>query len=334
MSFDDEPTLQTAGVYHVPVMLKECCDALITDLNGQYVDGTLGGGGHTAEILRRLNDNGRVHSYDADEQAIEECTRRFADELAKRDDAGNSASRLILHHENFFMVCSIKKREKPLGKEFFSGILLDLGVSSRQLDAGGIGLSYRVNSHLDMRFGSHMAVPTAASIIATSSQSDMEWILREYGEEPFAKAIARRIVEVRRAAPLQTTFDLRAVVEEVVPSHLKFKALSRVFQAFRIAVNDELNILQKTLEGIVPLLRSGGRIVVISYHSLEDRIVKTFFHEHSRTSIPDPNNPKSSTRPVLPTLKEITKKPLVPSDEELSLNYRARSAKTRVAEKV
>jgi 16S rRNA (cytosine1402-N4)-methyltransferase len=315
-------------------MLQECCDALVTDIGGEYVDGTLGGGGHTAEILRRLNDRGRIHSFDADANAIEECKRRFADELAKRDDEGNSASRLILHHENFFMVCSIKKREKPLGEEFFSGILLDLGVSSRQLDAGGIGLSYRVNSHLDMRFGSHLAVPTAASIIATSSQSDMEWILREYGEEPFAKAIARRIVEVRRAAPLQTTFDLRAVVEEVVPPHLRFKSLSRVFQAFRIAVNDELWVLEQTLRGIVPLLRPEGRIVVISYHSLEDRIVKTVFHELSRTHIPDPTNPKSSTRPVRPQLREITKKPLLPSTEEISVNYRARSAKVRVAEKM
>jgi len=322
------------NVYHVPVMLQECCDALVTTPDGVYADGTMGGGGHTAEILRRLSAKGRVHAFDADEQAHEECRRRFADELASQDAKGNSTSRLVMHLENFFMVCSIKKNGKPLDEEFLDGILLDLGVSSRQLDTGGIGLSYRVNSRLDMRFGSHLAIPTAASLIATSNQSDLEWMLRQYGEEPFAKSIARRIVDVRRATPLQTTFDLRAVVESCVPPHLRLQSLSRVFQAFRIAVNDELSVLEKTLRGCIPLLTSGGRIVVLSYHSLEDRVVKTVFNEYARTSVPDPTNPKSSTRPVQPILRELTKKPRVPSDEEIRLNYRARSAKLRVAEKI
>jgi 16S rRNA (cytosine1402-N4)-methyltransferase len=332
----DEPLLAAnhAGAYHVPVMLRECCDALLTNPDGVYADGTLGGGGHTAEILRRLGTGGELHSFDADEHAIAECTKRFADELEKKDAAGRSISRLELHHENFFMVCSIKKNGKPLGEKCLDGILLDLGVSSRQLDAGGIGLSYRVNSRLDMRFGSHGSTPMASSLIATSTQSDLERILREFGEEPFSKPLARRIVEVRRASPLQTTFDLRAVVEEIVPPHVRVKSLSRVFQAFRIAVNDELTVLDKTLRGVLPLLRSGGRIVVLSYHSLEDRIVKSIFHEHSRTSVPDPTNPRSSTRPVEPLLREITKKPLHPSDEEIGVNYRARSAKLRVAEKM
>jgi len=191
--------LESQTVYHVPVMLQECCDALVTTPDGVYVDGTMGGGGHTAEILRRLSAQGCVHAFDADEQAHEECRRRFADELASQDAEGNCTSRLVMHLENFFMVCSIKKNGKPLDEEFLDGILLDLGVSSRQLDAGGIGLSYRVNSRLDMRFGSHLAIPTAASLIATSNQSDLEWMLRQYGEEPFAKSIARRIVDVRRA---------------------------------------------------------------------------------------------------------------------------------------
>jgi 16S rRNA (cytosine1402-N4)-methyltransferase len=320
--------------YHVPVMLVECCDALVIDPSGVYVDGTLGGGGHTEEILRRLDAHGHLHSFDADEQAIAESKKRFAHELSQRRADGTSASRLTLHHENFFMACSIKNNGKPLDEEFLSGILLDLGVSSRQLDTDGIGLSYRVNSRLDMRFGSHLAIPTAASLIASSTLSDLEWILRTYGEEPFAKPIARRIVEIRRASPLQTTFDLRAVVEACVPPHLRVKSLSRVFQAFRIAVNDELNVLEQTLRGVVPLLRPGGRIVVLSYHSLEDRVVKTVFHELSRTSIPDPTNPKSSTKPVQPVLREITKRPLIPSDAEIESNYRARSAKLRIAERV
>lgn len=318
--------------YHIPVMLRECCDALITTPDGVYVDGTLGGGGHTAEILTRLGHQGRLYAFDADDNAIIEAQRRFADELAKQE------SRLVLRHENFFMACSIKKGEKPLGKEisesFLQGILLDLGVSSRQLDTGGIGLSYRVNSRLDMRFGSHPDLPTAESLIATSEQSDLERILREFGEEPFAKPIARRIVEIRRASPLQTTFDLRALVEEIVPPHLRKKSLSRVFQAFRIAVNNELEVLTRTLHAIIPLLIPGGRIVVLSYHSLEDRIVKTIFHHYSRTSVPDTSNPKSTTKKVEPTLHEITKKPLTPNIEEINFNYRARSAKLRIAEKV
>lgn len=330
---------RNAGAYHVPVMLKECCDALITDPSGTYIDGTLGGGGHTAEILRRLNDDGVLFSFDEDAAAIEEAKRRFDDELRK------SSPRLMLRHENFSFACSIKRDGKPRAQGNIMGILLDLGVSSRQLDTGGIGLSYRVNSHLDMRFGSRDGLP-ASELIATTEQGVLEQILRDYGEEPFARAIARRIVDVRRVAPVLTTFDLRAIVEECVPPHLRRESLSRVFQAFRIAVNNELGVLEETLRGIVPRLATGGRIVVISYHSLEDRIVKNVFHELSRRSMPinpdDFDSPeeareamiKSTTKEVQPQLKILTKKPLTPTDEEISINYRARSAKTRVAEKV
>jgi 16S rRNA (cytosine1402-N4)-methyltransferase len=320
-----------AGSYHVPVMLKECCDALVTKPDGVYIDGTLGGGGHTAEILSRLNDHGEVYSFDADIHAIEACRIRFADILQK------TPSPLNLIHDSYTRACSIKKDGKPLSS--VSGILLDLGVSSRQLDTDGIGLSYRVNSHLDMRFGSR-EVPTAARLIATAEQGELEKILREYGEEPFAKSIARRILEIRRLSPVSTTFELRAVVEECVPPHLRVQSLSRVFQAFRIAVNGELEVLEQTLRGIVPLVEQGGRIVVLSYHSLEDRIVKTVFHELSRRSVPiQPNeiseaSIKSNMKPIQPMLHVLTKKPLLPTDEEVFHNYRARSAKLRIAEKV
>ena len=330
---------RNAGAYHVPVMLKECCDALITDPNGTYIDGTLGGGGHTAEILRRLDTGGMVFSFDADAAAIEEAQRRFQDELRK------SSPQLMLRHENFTFACSIKRDGKPRAQDNITGILLDLGVSSRQLDTGGIGLSYRVNSHLDMRFGSRDGLP-ASELIATTGQGELEQILRDFGEEPFARAIARRIVDVRRVAPVVTTFDLRAIVEECVPPHLRQQSLSRVFQAFRIAVNNELGVLEETLRGIVPRLAKGGRIVVIAYHSLEDRIVKNVFHELSRRSMPinpdDFDTPeaareamiKSTTVEIEPQLKILTKKPLTPSDEEINFNYRARSAKVRFAEKV
>ncbi len=329
---------RNAGAYHVPVMLKECCDALITDPNGTYIDGTLGGGGHTAEILRRLDKDGVLFSFDEDAAAIAEAQRRFENELRK------SSPQLMLRHENFSFACSIKRDGKPQAQNNIMGILLDLGVSSRQLDTGGIGLSYRVNSHLDMRFGSRDGLPVS-ELIATTGQGVLEQILRDFGEEPFARAIARRIVDVRRVAPVLTTFDLRAIVEECVPPHLRQQSLSRVFQAFRIAVNNELGVLEETLRGIVPRLAKGGRIVVIAYHSLEDRIVKNVFHECSRRSMPinpdDFDTPeaareamiKSTTVEVEPQLKILTKKPLTPSDEELSYNYRARSAKVRIAEK-
>jgi 16S rRNA (cytosine1402-N4)-methyltransferase len=313
--------------YHLPVLFQECCDAVLTDPKGIYIDGTLGGGGHSAEIFSRLDTEGRLHSFDADLHAIKHCEERFAEELAKQDK-----SRIVLHNENFVTACSIVKKdtkEKP--HSFVSGVLLDLGVSSLQLDTDSIGLSYRVNSRLNMRFGSQGI--SAEDCIAETGEEKLVEVLRLYGEEPFAKRIARRMVERRRAAPLRTTFDLREVVEEVVPMHLRSKSLSRVFQAFRIAVNDELRVLETFLQDIIPCMSPGGRIVVISYHSLEDRIVKNIFKEHSRTSRPTENNKFSFTEPISPELKVLTKKPMLPSEEEIRRNPRARSAKLRIAEK-
>ncbi|MCU0424679.1 MAG: 16S rRNA (cytosine(1402)-N(4))-methyltransferase RsmH [Candidatus Kapabacteria bacterium] len=328
-----EIAAKNAGDYHVPVMLKECCDWLITDPEGTYIDGTLGGGGHSAEILRRLSANGHLIAFDEDPAAITRAMERFSDDLK------TSSPRMTLSHTPFSFACSIKRDGKPQAQDF-SGILLDLGVSSRQLDTGGIGLSYRVNSHLDMRFGSRDK-PLASELIATTEQGELERILREFGEEPFAKVIARRIVDVRRVAPVLTTFDLRAIVEESVPPHLRQQALSRVFQAFRIAVNREFDVLEETLRGIVPRLRKGARIVVLSYHSLEDRIVKNVFQDLAKRTVPlDPNNPddaeeaiKATTKRIEPKLTILTKKPLVPEAQEIIINPRARSAKLRVAEK-
>ena len=328
-----EIATKNAGDYHVPVMLKECCDWLVTDPDGTYIDGTLGGGGHSAEILRRLSSHGHLIAFDEDGEAIARARQRFA------DDVENPSPRMTLSHTSFSFACSIKRDGKPQAQDI-TGILLDLGVSSRQLDTGGIGLSYRVNSHLDMRFGSRDK-PLASELIATTEQGQLEQILREFGEEPFAKVIARRIVDVRRLAPVMTTFDLRAIVEECVPPHLRQQALSRVFQAFRIAVNRELDVLEETLRGIVPRLQKGARIVVLTYHSLEDRVVKTVFNDLAKRSVPlDPTNPddaeaaiKSTTKRIEPVLNVLLKKPLAPSDEEIRINPRARSAKLRVAEK-
>lgn len=296
--------------YHIPVMLEEVCTWLITDPDGTYIDGTLGGGGHTAEILERLSSNGKIIAFDADEQAIEHCTKKFAAELDKSD------SRLVLYNDNFIRACSIGElRGKVLG------LLLDLGVSSRQLDSGSRGISHRVNSRLTMSFGSRGN--TAEDLLDGADEREIESILKKYGEEPFARVIARRIVQRRRAAPLRSTFDLRSVIEEVVPPHIVSKSIARVFQAIRIAVNDELGVLEKTLRGIIPILAPQGRIAVISYHSLEDRIVKNVFRELADKNQDTP-----------PELKILTSKPLPPSDEEIHHNPRSRSAKLRVAEKL
>jgi 16S rRNA (cytosine1402-N4)-methyltransferase len=296
--------------YHIPVMLEEVCNFLITDPDGIYIDGTLGGGGHTAEILARLSTKGKIIAFDADEQAIEHCSKKFAAELEKSD------SRLVLYNDNFIRACSIGElRGKVLG------LLLDLGVSSRQLDSGSRGISHRVNSRLTMSFGSRGN--TAEDLLDGADEREIEAILKKYGEEPFARVIARRIVQRRRAAPLRSTYDLRSVIEEVVPPHILSKSVARVFQALRIAVNDELGVLEKTLRGIIPVLAPHGRITVISYHSLEDRIVKNVFRELADKNQDTP-----------PELTILTPKPQPPSDAEIHRNPRSRSAKLRVAAKI
>lgn len=308
--------------YHLPVMLEETLGYLLQDLNGIYVDGTLGGGGHTGEILNRLGETGQIIAFDKDEQAIAHCREKFRGELHH-----GSASRLKLHHSSFEKACGI---EEIQGRT--NGILLDLGLSSRQLDESRRGFSFRINSPLDMRFGAEGK--SAEEILNHASEEDLERILRVYGEEPYARLIARRITQQRRAFPLKTTYHLRGAVEETVPEKLRFKSLARVFQAVRIAVNSELEVLENTLKNSVRILAPGGRIVVMSYHSLEDRIVKTIFREFAKPKIKElPNDNTIQAKPV-PVLKIITPKPILPTDEELARNPRSRSAKTRVAERL
>ncbi|TAL70277.1 MAG: 16S rRNA (cytosine(1402)-N(4))-methyltransferase RsmH [Bacteroidetes bacterium] len=303
--------------FHLPVLLNESIDLLVTDPDGIYIDGTLGGGGHTEEILKRLSKRGRVHSFDIDEEAVEHCRKKFWGELSNGRD-----SLLVIHNVPYDKACSIIGTRGKV-----QGFLLDLGVSSRQLDQSCRGFSYRSDSSLDMRFGSHGK--SAAEFLHAAAEEELEKVLRIYGEEPFSRNIARRIIERRRTAhPISTTFGLREVVEQSVPYKLRYKSLSRVFQALRIAINNELEILERTLENTLNILSPGGRLAVISYHSLEDRIVKTFFKDYSkeRTDYKIAN--------TMPLLKILTKKPIVPSKEELLTNPRARSAKLRVAEKL
>lgn len=310
--------------YHLPVMLEETLSLLVTNPNGVYIDGTLGGGGHAAEIIKRL-DGGRLYAFDADEEAISHCRGAFADELTRGKE-----SRIELVHANyseFESACSTEERIREHGG--IAGMLLDLGVSSRQLDTGGRGISHRFDSPLDMRFGGS-AHTTASEIINTADESELLSILRTYGEEPFARPIVKNIMQRRNTVAFTTTGELRTVVEETVPPPLRAKALARVFQAFRIAVNQELDVLDTTLRNIIPHLSIGGRIVVITYHSLEDRIVKHIFKDESTTI--HATMPGEITIPA--RMKLLTSKPLLPTQEEVMRNPRARSAKVRAVEKV
>lgn len=304
--------------YHVPVMLDETLDALAILPDGTYVDGTFGGGGHAEGILRRLGPDGTLFGCDADRIAIEEGRKRFEGE-----------TRLQLRHGYFSDVC----REFADEGITLSGVLLDLGVSSRQLDSDQIGLSYREEMPLDMRFDPERRDESAADIVNRYPAGDLASLLRQYGEEPAAWKIAQAIESARRARPITTTAQLRAAIESAIPERFLIKTLSRVFQALRIAVNDELGELVRGLDGYIGLLRPGGRIVVLTYHSLEDRIVKRAFREEERKCTCPPGLPECMCG-SRERLRLVHRKPLTPSEEEIERNPRARSAKLRVAERV
>ena len=292
--------------YHNPVLRDLTIELLLSNKrNGTYIDGTLGGGGHTVAIHQKLESGSRLLSFDKDPNAIEHCRTKFAKEEGYQN--------LVIINDCFSNACRYVDK---YGK--FDGLLLDLGVSSKQLDSDSIGLSYRINSDLDMRFS--LSGESAKDLINTADEDKLLMVLRQYGEEPNARAIVRRLIQRRRLSSLHSTFDLRAVVEEVTPEKFRTKTLSRVFQAIRIAVNDEMNVLEKAIQNIVPVLNPEARIVIMSYHSLEDRIAKTMFKEFAKKDTAE--------------LKIITKKPITADEEEMARNPRARSVKIRVAEKL
>lgn len=308
--------------YHKPVLHREAISYLITDPNGIYIDGTLGGGGHSSLILQQLGTNGKLIAFDKDIEAIEFCRERFKEILAL------SVPQLQLRNESFSKACSIAEE---IGN--IQGLLLDLGVSSKHFDSSSGGFSYRTNSQLDMRF--YPVGRTAEDLINSATEEELERIFRLYGEEKYSHKIARRICSVRRVRALRTTFDLRDVIIEAVPTHNPIDNLSRVFQAVRIVINRELEELENTLTSVLPVLNLGGRLVIISYHSLEDRIVKQFFKEHSEPKTHQ-NKYKANFKQSnsVPTLQILTNKPIIPSKEEQKENSRSRSAKMRVAERI
>jgi len=318
--------------YHLPVLLNESISLLINNRSGIYIDGTLGGGSHSNEILNQLNEDGILLSFDKDPDAIHHCNIKFNDELKKENPRiklinksyGNFTEELkSLHH----------KKESAKHWGMLSGLLLDLGVSSHQLDSINRGISYRFDSPLDMRFG--VEGLSAKEIVHAADEEKIEHILKTYGEEPFSRVIARRIIERRRAGTLETSNDLKEIILDSVPVHLQIKSLSRVFQAFRIFVNSELEILSETITNAVPMLEKGGRIVVISYHSLEDRIVKNLFKEFCKKSRPAIGEElvKSNTVKINPIAINLTPNPIKPNKEELLRNPRSRSAIMRAIEK-
>lgn len=304
--------------HHTPVMLKESLDLLIVDRSGKYFDATLGFGGHTREILKRINDDGLVVASEVDKEAFEYCQNKFNNEL-----------RLNLYNFNYSLIDVIAKIESI---EFFDGILADLGVSSFQLDEPSAGFTFRSNAPLDLRMDKNKKI-TAADIINTFTEEDLADIIYKYGEEKNSRKIARSIINHRLQKKIETTGEMVSLIAELVPEHYLRKTLSRVFQALRIYVNDELENLKLFLENSVKVLKKGGRLVIITYHSLEDRIVKDFFKAESIITLSPKEDPlgliKKDAR-----LKIISRKPITPTDNEVKNNYRSRSAKLRVAERI
>ncbi len=299
--------------YHAPVLCKAVVDGLITDRSGIYVDGTLGGGGHAAALLDALDENGRVIGIDRDDAARAEVQRRLAQQIR--------AGRLVLLGGDFR---DLESHLETVGVESVDGVLLDLGVSSRQLDDAARGFSYARSGALDMRMGP--AGTTAADIVNDAPEAELALILRAYGEERRARRIAKAIIAAR---PVSTTSQLADAVRSCVPKADEIKSLSRVFQALRIVVNDELAALESVLESATRIVRSGGRLAVISYHSLEDRRVKRYLRFGTFTGQPVKDlygNVQTPWSPIAPRL-------IRPGAEEIEFNARSRSARLRIAER-
>ena len=290
---------------HIPVLLNEVIKLLDPKENENYIDATLGEGGHTLALLQKTSPAGKVLGIDLDPETLEIAHRKLQ----------AFGDRLVLVNDNFKNLEEIVENQKF--KEI-SGIVFDFGMSSRDIDESGRGFSFLKDEPLLMNFGSD-AMLTAENIINGWPEGELEKIISLYGEEKFARQIARGIIARRLVKPIKTTFDLVGVIEKATPNfyhHGKIHPATRTFQALRIAVNDELNSIQKGLEASLRVLSSGAKIAAISFHSLEDRIVKNFFRDNKKT------------------LKILTKKPVVPAQVEILNNSRARSAKLRVAQKI
>ena len=302
--------------YHIPVLLDASVSALITNKSGLYIDATFGGGGHTAEILSRLDGSGKVIAFDRDTDALRN---------APED------KRLLLVHNNFrFVQNYVQLFAKEQGTPALAdGVLADLGVSSHQFDTPERGFSFRYDAPLDMRMNTQAPL-SAADVVNTYDQADLERILRLYGEADKPGRLASLIVAARTKAPIVTTGDLDKALEPALPKMAEHKFLAKVYQALRIEVNQEMRSLEKFLKALPAVVAPGGRISIITYHSLEDRMVKNFI----KTGNVEGRQEKDTFGRLITPFEALDRKPILPSEEEIQSNTRARSAKLRTAVRI
>ncbi|MBQ8029971.1 MAG: 16S rRNA (cytosine(1402)-N(4))-methyltransferase RsmH [Butyrivibrio sp.] len=306
---------------HYSVLLQECIDNLNIKPDGIYLDGTLGGGGHSFHIAERLSDKGHLYGVDQDADAIAAASKRLE----------QFGSRITVIRDNYENAVT---RLKELGVTGVDGILLDLGVSSFQLDNADRGFTYKEDVPLDMRMDQRMQL-TARDIVNDYSETEIFHIIRDFGEDKFAKNIAKHICIQRAKAPIETTGQLNDIIKAAIPAKMREKGghpSKRTYQAIRIALNRELDVLQNSLDGFIDFLNPGGRLCVITFHSLEDRITKNNFRTNEDPCICPPEFPVCTCGRKSKG-KVITRKPILPSKEELSQNKRSQSAKLRVFEK-
>ena len=306
---------------HKSVLLYETVDELNIKPDGIYVDGTLGGGGHSYEIAGRLSEGGRLIGIDQDEDAIKAAGKRLEPYM----------DRVTIVRNNY---CNMDKVLDELGIDKVDGIMLDLGVSSYQLDAADRGFTYNVDTALDMRMDQRQEI-TAKDIVNEYSEFDLYRIIRDYGEDRFAKNIAKHIVAARQEKPIETTFELNDIIKAAIP--MKVRATGghpskRTYQAIRIELNKELEVLENSIDMMIDRLKPEGRLCIITFHSLEDRIVKTRFRNNENPCTCPPSFPACVCGKVSKG-RVITRKPVVPTDEEINENSRSKSSKLRVFEK-
>ena len=306
---------------HKSVLLEETIEGLHIRPDGTYVDGTLGGGGHAYEIAKRLGDKGSIIGIDQDAAAIEAAGIRLKD----------FGEKVTIVRSNY---CEMKSQLQKLGIDRVDGIILDLGVSSYQLDTAERGFSYREDAPLDMRMDTRQTM-TARDIVNDYSEMELYRVIRDYGEDKFAKNIAKHIVAARSKAPIETTGQLNGIIRQSIP--MRYQKMSghpakRTFQAIRIELNRELDVLKDSLDDMIDLLNPGGRLCIITFHSLEDRIVKSAFRKNEHPCTCPPDFPVCVCGKVSKG-KVITKKPILPTKEEQEYNSRSKSAKLRIFER-
>lgn len=305
---------------HKSVLLDETVDALHVKPGGIYMDGTLGGGGHSYEICKRLGGSGKLYGIDQDADAVRAASERLSP----------FGDMVLILRDNY---CNAVARLRSMGVDGLDGIVLDLGVSSYQLDTASRGFTYKQDAPLDMRMDDRQTL-TASQIVNEYSEAELTRIIRDYGEEQFARNIAKHIVEERKKGPVETTEALCGIIRASIPAKLRTNGhpAKKTFQAIRIACNHELDVLTDSLDDMIAFLKPGGRIAIITFHSLEDRIVKSAFRRNENPCTCPPNFPvcvcgkKSMGR-------QVNRKPILPGSEELEKNKRSKSAKLRIFER-